>query len=299
MTNNDKSQNGNGAVASANRQRSAHHPSKTLKQAEELARVVYNQGARRCDPDNIAKQARYSGANNGAFKTLRASTSQFGLIVSDGSTISLAEEWIPILLHDDPQQLRLARQKAMYRPDLYKQLIEEFSGRQLPSVEKLAQQLHLSPKYGILKDAAGVAAKVFFESASYAGLLDDRNRINPMGNVTFVDVGMADDGRQDEEKGDVREPETDRTANTGQTTRLKLSDVRSEMPPELAELFKIEIPLENERVVHIYGPRRILREDKVRIKQYIDLWLEEKPSSSKPEDERDSAAHDRWDIEAE
>jgi hypothetical protein len=73
MSNNDKPRNGNGAIASASRQRSAHHPRNMLKRAEELARAIYDQGARRCGPDGIAKKVGFSGSNNGSFKTLRAS----------------------------------------------------------------------------------------------------------------------------------------------------------------------------------------------------------------------------------
>jgi hypothetical protein len=119
-------------------------------------------------------------------------------------------------------------------------------------------------------------------------LIGERGYIKPLNNVTVVEVDTEETGKEDEEKDGIRERETNRDAGTGQTPKGKMSDVRPETPPELAELFRLEIPLENDRVMYVYGPRRILRKDKAWIKDYINLWLEERPSGGKPADERSS-----------
>src|SRR6266496_6429580 len=118
-TDNDKGRNGIVAIRGVVRQRSVPHPRVSLKQAEEFARIIYKEGARRCDQENIARKAGYTGTKNSSYFTLKATAQQFGMVIADSQTISLTEEWINVFLHDDRQQLGLAREKAMNQPDFF------------------------------------------------------------------------------------------------------------------------------------------------------------------------------------
>jgi len=199
------------------------------------------------------------------------------MVIADSQTISLTEEWINVFLHDDRQQLGLAREKAMNQPELYKQLIEDFGNRQLPLLEKLAQQLHINPKYNILKDAAMVAAKTFYESASYALMLDNLGFLKTRNN-TVPSVEQSDDKSKEPNNNPVQEPI--REVNAGQVEQVMANSPAPPPPPNQADIVMQPIQLENDLMMYIYGPRRLLPKDKERIKQYIDLWLEERAGSS-------------------
>ena len=122
------------------RQRSAAHPRYTLQQVERLAQAAFEMGPRHCDQDKLASAVGYKNAQNGAFIGLRATAGQFGLVtVVESKYMSVTEEWIEVLNSEDPARLRLARQEAIRRPDLYRQLLEEYGERQLPGEEKLAR----------------------------------------------------------------------------------------------------------------------------------------------------------------
>lgn len=268
---NDKLRNGGTLVGAATRQRSIAHPRFNMKQAEEFAKIVYRAGARHCDVDVIAKKAGFSQARNGSFVALRSSATQFGMVIGDGQTVSVSEDWIDLILHDDPTQLRIARQRAMYKPGLYKQILEDYVSKQLPTVEKLTQQLFLNSKYGIIKEAASVAAKTFFESASYAGIINEKGFIQPpvQPTSTATDIDIPDADNLEDAEG------PDRSAVQGKVQDLKERVQLLAPQDELAGLFKSAIPLENETVVYIYAPRRLTRRDKERLKMYIELMLDE------------------------
>jgi hypothetical protein len=293
MTNgNDKPRNGNPPTATNTRQRSIAHPRFNMKQAEDFARIVYKEGARLCDVDAIAKKAKFSGARNGSFVALRSTATQFGMVTGDSHTVSVTEEWIELFLHENTAALRVARQQAMYKPDLYKQILEDYANRQLPSVEKLAQQLFLNSKYGIIREASSVAAKVFFESASYAGVTNEKNFIQPSSPPESDPVHTVP------HRVDVDEDDPDEQPSRqgkGQTGRDR-GNVVSASEDDLSGLFKSAIPLENDTVVYIYAPRRLTRSDKHRLKQYIDLMLDE-PTVGRENNDRAPSTSDESDDE--
>jgi hypothetical protein len=275
----NKSENGNNATRAGTRKRSAAHPRTTLQEAEDFARIVFDMGVTGCDPDNVAKKYGYSAAKNGSFNLLRATAKQFGLIDSDARTISVSQKWIPVFHHDDePRQLQEARQHAMRQPDLYKMLIEEYSGRQLPPIEKLARELHIHQKYGILKDAADVAARVFYESASFAGLIDEKNYFRLPAD-TDMSLTFNDTEGQSTDETVAPGVETFSNPATVQNPKNKSTESHSSPPTNTEGLFRYEIPLENDSVVYLYAPRRLPHSEKERLKKFIDLMLEESPVS--------------------
>jgi hypothetical protein len=120
-------------------------------------------GAHRCDQERIAKAAGYKGVENGSYRSLRAAANHFELTVGEGDRYTAVTElWMQVFNSDDPQPLRQARQEAMLKPELSRQLMEDCADRKVPSIEKLARDLHLNQRHGILRDAAEVAARVFY-----------------------------------------------------------------------------------------------------------------------------------------
>lgn len=263
------------APPTLSRQKSAPHPRYPLKQAEELAKSTFEMGARRCDQKRIAQAAGYKGVENGSYRILRASANHFELTLSEGDRyISVTEPWIQVFNSEDPQPLRQARQEAMLKPELYRQLMEDYADRMLPSVEKLARDLHLTQRYGILRDVAEVAARVFLDSAHYAGLVDVKSILRRPGR---------NEGTGTTAEADASAPQ----AYTGETTRVvpitsrqqPTIAVLSSLKDEIAagDLTRMEILLLNGMKAYFFLPQPLPYGERERLKKYIDLVLEETP----------------------
>lgn len=254
--------------APSGRTRSVPHPRYTLEQVEELARRAFAMGARHCDQDAVAQAIHYKNSTNGAFKGIRAAAGYFGLVsYKDDRYVSVTEPWIEALHADDEEAVRRLRQEAVRQPELFVQLIEEFADRQLPTTEKLARQLFLTPKYGILKDAAEQAARVFLDSIRFAGLVDSNNFLR-----------SADKAKSDESTGPQRvaeassspEAKPQHAATVGQT---QSPSATPSVPPDSA-LDRIEVQLSGGRRAYLFVPVPIAAREKERLKRYIDLILE-------------------------
>jgi len=257
-----------------NRRRSAPHPRYSLQQAEKLAKAVFDIGPRNCDQDKVAQKAGYKNANNGSYMTLRATANQFSLITFDSALLSVSEEWIHVFSEDDPSLYRSERQTAMRRPDLYKQLLEDYTNRQLPAVEKLTQQLHINQKYGILKDAAADAAEVFYESAAYAGMLNEKGYIQTLDDTVDAVAEVKDSKKNGISDEPTRKYKTE--SGSDQETNVQNSFAHPTLQVgNLEGLHKFEIPLSSGGMAYIFAPARLPFGEKERLKKFIDLMLDE------------------------
>ena len=281
MTNTTTSAQPNGlntqSVSSQSRIRSTSHPRFTLQQAEKLAKSVFDMGPRHCNQDIIAKQVGYSNANNGSYASLKATAVQFGMVVVSGGYISVSDRWIEVFNSEDDMLVQIARREAMQRPDLYKQLLSDYGNKQLPSNERLTRELHLNPKYGILKDAASVAAQTFIESANFALMLDMKGFLAPDGASKRHQEATDATIPADEETGKAfarankqspPQSNTPVTQNTSAQALLTSDDVD-----------RIEIQLRNGKKAYLLIPVPLPYGEKLRLKGYIDLLLEEGPPS--------------------
>ena len=256
------------------RVRSVPHPRYTLAQVEDLARQVFNIGARHCDQDAVAQAVHYKNSTNGAFKGIRAAASYFGLVTyGDDRYLSVTEPWIETFHADDDDGIRRLRREAVQQPELYRQLIEEFSDRQLPNTEKLARQLFLATKYGILKDAADTAARVFLDSVRFAGLVDANNflRVNDVSDVGSVPASPSDQS-QHQRPTSPQDSGTQPQPNTIQNPGIIF--------PVNEHLDRIEVQLTGGRRAYLFVPVPLPAREKDRLKKYIDLILEPDEASS-------------------
>jgi hypothetical protein len=261
-----------GSAKIAARVRSVPHPRYDLLQAEELARRAFTMGARHCDQDAVAQALKYKNSTNGAFKGLKAAASYFGLITyRDDRYLSVAEAWIEAFHADDDALIRRLRQEAVQQPTLYQQLISEFLDRQLPNEEKLARQLFLTPKYGILKDAADTAARVFLDSVRYAGIVDHNNFLRSPGSPQ-QELGS--------ESGEAQ-PQPSQSAVKAQQPQDALNSMpgpgatrESATAAQSADLDRVEVQLTGGRRAYLLVPVPLSSKEKERLKRYIDLMLE-------------------------
>lgn len=254
------------------RHRSVSHPRYSLKQSEELARLTFDEGARGCDQDIVAAKMKYKNAQNGAFRSLRAAANQFGLITYDGDVhMSVAERWIEVFHADDIDLLLKARQEAMEQPDLYRQLLAKYADRQLPSLDRLEKELYLGHDYGILKDAASLAARVFVDSATYAGMIDTKGFLRAGGNKSSS-TALGEPPANDDAT-DVSAAPSSMQANSQVRNILAQGNQEVFAIPE--GLDRLEVQLRGGRRAYLFVPVPLPAVEKERLKKYIDLILED------------------------
>ena len=265
--------NGKTALTVASlRQRSSSYPRFSLQQVEKLAHTVFEMGPRNCDAERVAKALRFSNAKNGSFVGLRATAAQFGLITGSKDSISVSESWIQIFLSDNSEEIQEARKLAIFKPDLYRLILDEYKNRQLPNVERLAKELHINQKYGILKDAANAAAETFEESAKYAGILDTKGflkteSIEVENRSKTEEVDLVQNGEKNFDKDQTR-------------VISSMIDNQMDFDPKLPKqdengLDKLEIKLRGGKKAFLFVPVPLHRGEKERLKALIDLLLEE------------------------
>jgi hypothetical protein len=258
---------------SQSRQRSSPYPRSTLQQVEEFARAVFDLGARNCDRERVAQKVGYKSITSGSYTRLQSTATQFGLIkIEKNSVLSVTDEWVEVFHHsEDLQLIKAARKSAFLVPKLYQQLVEKYTEHQLPSLDKLSRELYLNQKYGILKDAAEAAARIFLESASYAGLLNEREYliIDQDRNKSQIDKEINQPELKEEET--IKESEIPIENKPPQNQ----GNLLPEILPELEGLEKYEITLTNRKKAYIYVPVPLPYGEKKRLQQYIDLILEE------------------------
>lgn len=81
-------------------------------------------------------------------------------------------------------------------PELYKKLVEQYTGKQLPSIAGLAIVLYRN--YKIAEDVSTKAARIFIDNVTEIGLIDEGVLfINPLGKVD-VDITPTEEIRYSE-----------------------------------------------------------------------------------------------------
>ncbi len=266
------------------RKRSSRYPRHSLKRVEDLAKVIFELGARNCDLDRVAKQFGYSSGQNGAFNALRSSASSFGLIKYPSSGyVSLSEQWINAFNSEDTNEIEQARRIAVNQPTLYRQLLNDYAERQLPNPDKLTRDLHLNQKYGILKDAASVAAQTFLDSVNHAEMVDARGFLR-------VDNSEAHSTNMEQQKVTPSNEQRSKSHSIHQDASPELLNTPKFDPSIQDEnLDRVEIRLLNGKKVYIFVPLPLPFGEKERLKKFIDLLLEEaSPRSISVQSEQDS-----------
>ena len=151
-----------------------HFPHRSLKDCEEFALTAKELGPRNILQSSIAKRFGYDSLKSGGWRGFRAAAGYFGLIdVSSATHLSLSADAIASLAACDslPQSFL---KSAMQKPALFRTIISQYDGKQMPEQAQLAFVLRSSAQLKLTREGANVLAQVFLESARHAGILDDR-----------------------------------------------------------------------------------------------------------------------------
>jgi hypothetical protein len=132
-----------------------------------VANVVSRLGGK-TDTVMLASSLSYSGVRNGAFLTRLANARLFGLVTGRVGEVVLTERGRRCI-SVDPRDSRLARAEACLAVPLFHRVLQEYSGRSLPSLPELTEILQ--KEFGEAAPKAPTTARTLVDSAAQAGLL--------------------------------------------------------------------------------------------------------------------------------
>lgn len=209
--------------------------------------------------------------NNGGYTAKRASAGYFGIVEAVGADyLSVSEEWIQALYSENENDRQIARQKAVQKPSLYKQLFDAYRDKMLPSKERLEKELQIHEHYGIKQDAIQEAVDVFLSSVEYAGLVDDNNFLR-LGDA-ILDEGL-DEAEADKDEVETEVDEDD--SSDASTRTQEQNQVDNQVIDEDLDRIEVRLPRGRKAYLLIPAPGILSKADKDRMKGYIDLILEE------------------------
>lgn len=108
----------------------------------------------------------------GHLQTQLSSAGYYGLMdMKTGEGYKPSQDFIRIYKPISEEEKQQTKVECLLRPELYRQLIERFSGQQLPGVGGLAILLYR--QYRVAEDASQKAAKVFLDNVESLGLVSD------------------------------------------------------------------------------------------------------------------------------
>ena len=150
-------------------ERSSPYPSSNLETAiEDVATLRERLGKGPYSREEAAQALGYKGVN-GISASRIASCGYFGLLSRSGSTYSMSELAERILNYTSNEEKNKAIVEACETPALYNKLLQSYAEQALP---QMLENI-LSRNYGISSKAAETAARVFRESATFAGRLEN------------------------------------------------------------------------------------------------------------------------------
>ena len=274
MSNEQKTKNV--TAPQAGRKRSARYPRYGLKEAEKLAVAAFKLGPRHVAQDRLAKEIGYSRMENGVYRAKRASAGYFGLIEAAGADyISVSEEWIQALHSENENDRQVARQNAVQKPSLYKQLFETYGNKMLPPKERLEEELQINEHYGIKKDAIREAVDVFLRSVEYADLVDDNKFLHLGDTVTAEPPTETDEANKESDKDDVEAKIDEDDSSSASTRAQEQNQGANQIIDEDLDRIEVRLPRGRKAYLLIPAPGVLSEADKKRMKGYIDLILEE------------------------
>lgn len=173
------------SATKAPRVRSASYPSFTIEHSVAFTAKIDKEfsSVRYISKEDLSKTLNLSG---GSFLTQLSSCVQYGLLdLKSGDGYRPSELFKKIKRPLEGENVNDFLIECFKNPELYKKIIAEYSDRQLPSQNGLANLLDRS--FAIKGQAADAATKIFFKNLSSLGLIGDGNILQIESYIPFVE----------------------------------------------------------------------------------------------------------------
>jgi hypothetical protein len=193
-----------------------------LDDAIAVAKAIFEHGGQQGTLDQLAAWLKHDTVESGAFKIKILTARMFGVVQSDGDTVSLTDLGNQIV---DPKTEQVARAQAFLRVPLYRAIYEKYKGRMLPGDAALeAEMITL----GVAPKQKARARQGFQRSAEQAKLFaQGKDRLVLPGGVS-LDSKPSNGGTS-------RKMETPATHAPIGDLNPVLSVLLESLPPEGAE----------------------------------------------------------------
>lgn len=237
--------------------RSVAYPSVTISHCAELVTKIQRifGSLTFTSRDRIAKELNIS---EGHIQTQLSSCVQYNFLeLRSGEGYKPTPLFIKIYRPVPGERIEDAYLEAFKNPELYKRLIEQFNGQELPQEAGLATILFRN--YKVSDQASNLAAKIFIENANIAGALNGNSYFSVEGGGNEDDVIPF---------VEVKDPKEIIPANG--TILLKPPAPKHEPNPAA---IKLPVLLEDGKVIEIPLPNGVKKEDLEKIKKVIDAYL--------------------------
>jgi hypothetical protein len=192
-----------------------------LNDAVAVAKAIFEHGGQQGATDQLAAWLKHENVESGAFKIKILAARMFGVIQTDGDTVSLTDLGNQIV---DSQTETAARAQAFLRVPLYRAIYEKYKGRKLPGDAALESEMGT---LGVAPKQKARARQGFQRSAEQAKLFaQGKDRLVLPGGVSL------DSTTPNGEKG--RKMDTQTNIATGELDPM-VSMLFESLPPSGSE----------------------------------------------------------------
>lgn len=253
------------------RKKSRSYPSFSLEEALSLSEMIYDVGGNSVAPvESILSKMDIKSNQNKRYTYKTSSAKQFGLIESKEGGFKVTQLAISILYpsSDNDPNVSTNKKRAAVKPELYKNILEQFNGTILPKDEFL---INIFIQKGILSSVANKAVQAFLDTMKYANIMNEERRIAI--NKKYLDANFEN------KKIDVAKNTQDKRKNgtlsrivndTSSDEIVQIEVDQSKKVNETNSVFNLEIPLNSGKKAHIIIPNDVTLDEIKLIKNFID-----------------------------
>jgi hypothetical protein len=240
------------------REKSISYPYYSLKECVHFLEIIHNIGGKKEAPlESVLSKLNVKSRHNRRFSYLASSSENFGLIVKTNTGIKPTELGTSILFPITGENERKEKLVIAFNsPKLYNKIIEKYNQTILPNNEILKNVFY---NMEIAKNVLDRAVMAFIQSAQYANVLDNNNRLLI---PTSDDVGI-------QPVKESKEP-TESNIKEGGVSK---TDEHSTTSNQEANYHKFEIMTSTGRKASISLPFNSTKEDIEKIKGVLDVFI--------------------------
>jgi hypothetical protein len=239
----------NGQVRKS-REKSVRYPAFNLEECLNFLSMIHSIGGKKEAPiESVLSKMNITTKDNRRYKYLTSSAEIFGLIKKSETGITPTEFGTLILYPPDGEgQRKQLLVEAFKTPQIYQKIIERYSETILPNTDILKNIFY---NYDIARNALDTAVSAFLDSAKFAGVLDQNNRLlqSPINNKPSSQQIPPESG-QSAEKQTGQNPASNETNNTQ----------KREESPDL-DVLKYEIRTASGKKASIHLPKDWVEDD--------------------------------------
>lgn len=232
------------------REKSVRYPAFNLEECLNFLSMVHTIGGKKEAPvESVLSKMNITTKDNRRYKYLTSSAEIFGLIKKSEIGITPTEFGTLILYPPDGEAQRKQLLLEVFKaPQIYQKIIERYNDTILPNPDILKNIFY---SYGIARNALDAAVTAFLDSAKFAGVLDQNNRLlqSPVDNKPSSQPKPP-------ENGQGAEKQTDQNLSPNETNNTQ----KREEKPDL-DVLKYEIRTASGKKASILLPKDWVKDD--------------------------------------